>query len=137
MVWVAAENQILVVCASEGELRSLTDVLVSTGYGVIGFADVWQARRVADLPRIALAILDLPREDLLARDLVRVLRQGGERMKLLALTTAERANVFPGFEVDGIAVKPFPNRDLLRTVAALIGPPAGPPDRGGGTRTAA
>jgi len=105
-------------------LCSLTDLLTSAGHGVTGGADIWRARKMADLRSFALAILDLPRKDESAHDLVRLLRGSVTRIKLLALTTSERANVFPGLEVDGIAVKPFPNGNLLRTVAALIGPPA-------------
>jgi DNA-binding response OmpR family regulator len=119
------QPQILVVCPSEMVLCSLTDLLTSAGYGVTGCADIRRAREVADLRSFALAILDLPRKDESAHDLVRLLRGSVTRIKLLALTTSERANVFPGLEVDGIAVKPFPNGNLLKTVAGLIGPPPG------------
>jgi DNA-binding response OmpR family regulator len=104
-------------------LCSLKDLLTSAGYGVTGCADICQALKMANLRRFGLAILDLPRKDESVHDLVRLLRGSVARIKLLALTTAERANVFPGLEVDGIAVKPFPHGNLLRTVAALIGPP--------------
>jgi DNA-binding NtrC family response regulator len=98
-----SQQRILVVCASEIVLCGLTGLLASAGYSVIGFPNVWQACKVAASRRFSLAILDIPVDDEAAGDLVRLLRKGKTRIKLL---------------------KPFSDGDLLKTVASLIGPAA-------------
>jgi DNA-binding response OmpR family regulator len=128
---------ILVVCASEMVLYSLTSALTSAGYGVDSFRDAWRARKMVDSRRFALAIVDHRSDDEAGRELVRLLRRGQTRIKCLTLTAPDRANASPELQVDGIAVKPLPGGDLLETVAGLIGPPSGSPGPSGGGPEAA
>lgn len=130
-------SHILLVCASEMLICGFTELLASAGYHVTGSPDAWRARKLVHSRRFALALLDLPADDEPARELVRLLRQGGARIKHLVFRLADRTMTSRSIEVDRIPVKPLPEGYLLDTVARLIGPPQGPPDLGGGKPNAA
>ena len=122
---------ILIVCTSEMVLCGLTGLFAAAGYVVTGSPDAWRARKLIEGRKFALAILDLPSDDPSAHELVRLLRQGNTRIKLLALARSDRRAQGLRLQVDDVAIKPFPPGDLLKTVTRLIGRPTGSSDRGG------
>ena len=116
-----ARPHILVVCDLEMFRWELLERLASAGYEVTGCPSVWRAHKMVGSGRFALAILDLPADEILAREWVRFLRISEVRIKLLALTDLNRTIIQHPLDVDHITGKPLHADALLDSVARLIG----------------